>query len=70
MKIEVKSELKIDVKGENIGVIKALGFGVYFRVKFCKDMLNVHGPLFYDNEQANEFYFNVKLKRVAARRER
>lgn len=32
----------------------------YFRVKFCQDPLNVHGPLFYDNEQTVEFDFNLK----------
>lgn len=39
---------------------KKAGFWWYFRVKFCQDLLNVHGPLFYDNEQTVEFDFNLK----------
>lgn len=36
-----------------------------FRVKFCDDMLNIHSPLFYDNEQTNEFYFCARWKKEA-----
>lgn len=41
------------------------GFWWYFRVKFCQDLLNIHSPLFYDNEQTNEFDFNLKWRRGA-----
>lgn len=67
--LEVKTKLKIEVKEGSIGVIKALGSMVYFRVKFCKDVLTVHILLLYYNEQASKFYFNVKLKIKAARKE-
>lgn len=29
-------------------------------VKFCQDLLNIHSPLFYGNEQTVKFVFNLK----------
>lgn len=34
-------------------------------VKFCQILLNIHSPLFYDNEQTVEFDFNLKWRRRA-----